>query len=187
MGGKGRGEIGGKAGEVTGVVANAPTMDGRGKRYGMFSGWGVEAKEVKVLLVVSGFDVDGSAEARLVNKNVNIKEGDMGRRYGPSTLNRVATIEALKEKEKGIMTLSPQQEDVNKPKPKVRLRVFWVQEVLFQRSHEEISIEEGYPGSHSCALNLEVLLRFIDIILLWTHGHDSLLLFLERLNSRYPV
>ena len=33
-GGKGRGEIGGEAGEV---IADAPTMDGLGKRYGMFS------------------------------------------------------------------------------------------------------------------------------------------------------
>ena len=38
-GGKGRGEIGGEAGEVTGVVANAPTTDGFGKSYGTFSGW----------------------------------------------------------------------------------------------------------------------------------------------------
>ena len=37
-GGKGRGEIGGEAGEVTGVAADAPTMDGLGKRYGTFSG-----------------------------------------------------------------------------------------------------------------------------------------------------
>jgi hypothetical protein len=40
MGGKDRGEIGGEAGEVTGVVANAPTMDGLGERYGTFSGCG---------------------------------------------------------------------------------------------------------------------------------------------------
>ena len=39
MGGKGRGEIGDEAGEVTGVVADAPTTDGLGKRYGTFSGW----------------------------------------------------------------------------------------------------------------------------------------------------
>ena len=37
MGDKGRGEIGGEAGEVTGSVANAPTTDDMGKRYGMFS------------------------------------------------------------------------------------------------------------------------------------------------------
>ena len=41
MGGKGRVEIGGEAGEVTGVVANVPTTDGLGKRYGTFSGWGM--------------------------------------------------------------------------------------------------------------------------------------------------
>ena len=31
-GGKGRGEIGGEAGEVTGVVANVPGMDGFGEK-----------------------------------------------------------------------------------------------------------------------------------------------------------
>ena len=36
MAGKDRCEIGGEAGEVTGVVANAPTMDGLGKRYRTF-------------------------------------------------------------------------------------------------------------------------------------------------------
>ena len=39
-GGKGRGEIGGEAGEVTGVVANVPTMEDLGERYRTFSGWG---------------------------------------------------------------------------------------------------------------------------------------------------
>ena len=41
MGGKGRGEIGGEAEEVTGVVANAPTIAGLGKRYRKFSRWGM--------------------------------------------------------------------------------------------------------------------------------------------------
>jgi len=124
-GGKGRGEIGGEAGEVTGVVADAPTTDGLGKRYGTFSGWGMAAGKVEVLLVVGGFDVDGGAEVRLVNKDVNIQEGDMGRGDGPGKSDRIATIEALKEEEKGIMTMSPQQEDIiNKPEPKVRFRVF---------------------------------------------------------------
>ena len=40
------------------------------------SGWGMTAGRQ---LVVGGFDVDGGAEARLVNKDVNIQEGDMGR------------------------------------------------------------------------------------------------------------
>ena len=71
-GGKCRGEIGGEAGEVTGMVADAPTTDGLEKRYGTFSGWGMAAGKVEILLVVGGFDVDGGAEARLVNKDVNI-------------------------------------------------------------------------------------------------------------------
>ena len=48
-GGKGRGEIRGEAGEVTGVIANAPTTDGLGKRYVKFSGWGMAAGKVEVL------------------------------------------------------------------------------------------------------------------------------------------
>ena len=41
-GGKDRGEVGGEAGETTGLVADPPTMDGLGKRYGTFSGWQLE-------------------------------------------------------------------------------------------------------------------------------------------------
>ena len=86
-GGKGRGE----AGEVTGVVANTPTKDGLGNSFRTFSGWGMAAGKVEVLLVVGGFDVDGGAEARLVNKDVNIKEGDMGRGDGlyPDVFNQI--------------------------------------------------------------------------------------------------
>ena len=36
------------------------------------------------MLVDSGFDVDGGAEARLVNKDVDIQEGDNGK--GPGKL-----------------------------------------------------------------------------------------------------
>ena len=50
-GGKGRGE----AGEVTGVVADAPTTNDLGKRYGTFSGCGMAAGKVEVLLVVGNF------------------------------------------------------------------------------------------------------------------------------------
>ena len=45
-GGKGRGEIGGEAGEVTEVVANAPITEGLGKRYGMFSEWNIALSKI---------------------------------------------------------------------------------------------------------------------------------------------
>ena len=107
------------------MVVNAPTTDGLGERYRTFSVWGMTAGKVEVLLEVGRYDVDGDAEARLVNKDVNIQEGDMGRGNGPSKSDRIATIEALKEEEKGIMTMSPQQEDIiNTSEPKVRSRVF---------------------------------------------------------------
>jgi hypothetical protein len=81
----------------------------------------------------------------------------MGKGDGPGKLDRIATIEVLKEEEKGIMTMSPQQEDINKPEPKVRFRVFWIQEVLLHGSREEISIGGGHPGTHGCSLNLKVM------------------------------
>ena len=58
-GGKGRGEVG----KIAEVVANVPTTDSLSKRYGAFSGWGMAAGKVKVLLVVSVFDVDRGVEA----------------------------------------------------------------------------------------------------------------------------
>ena len=102
--------------------------------------------------IAGGFDVDRYAEVRLVNKDVNIQEGDMGRGDGPGKSDRVATIEALREEVKGIMTMSPQQEDIiNKPEPKVRFRV------LLQGSYEEISVGWDFVGTHGCALNLKVM------------------------------
>ena len=63
MGSKGRIEIKGEAGEVSGVVENAPTTDDLGKRYRVFGGWGMVAGKVEVLLVVSRFDVDRGADS----------------------------------------------------------------------------------------------------------------------------
>jgi hypothetical protein len=57
-----------------------------------------------------------------------------------------------------------QQDDaVNKPK----LKVFRVQEVLFQRSHEEINIGGCHPGSHGFALNLKVIKEIKEEVVLW--------------------
>jgi hypothetical protein len=42
MGDKGRGEVRGEAGEVTGVVADVSTTNGLGKRNGVFGGWQLE-------------------------------------------------------------------------------------------------------------------------------------------------
>ena len=59
------------------------------------------AGKVEVLLVVGGFDVDGGVEDKHVNKDVNIKEGDMGRGDSRGKSDRETTIEALKEKGEG--------------------------------------------------------------------------------------
>ena len=93
-GGKGIGKNRIEAGEVTMVVADAPTMDSLVKRYGAFGGWGITAGKVVVLLVITEFDVGRSAEAYLVKMYVNI----MGGEDGPSKTDRIVTIEMLKEK-----------------------------------------------------------------------------------------
>ena len=63
----------------------------------------------------------------------------------PSKSNRIAIVEVLNEKEKGIMAMGPQQEDIiNKPESKVRFRVFRFQKVLF---YEE-QIQNA--GNHTC-------------------------------------
>jgi hypothetical protein len=54
------------------------------------------------VLLVSGFDVDRSVEAFLINIYVNIKDDDMGWRDGPGKPGRIVTIVALKETEKEL-------------------------------------------------------------------------------------
>ena len=41
-GGKGRGDIRSEVGKVTGITADAPTMNNLGRRYGAFVGWQLE-------------------------------------------------------------------------------------------------------------------------------------------------
>ena len=53
------------------------------------------AGKVKVLLVVSGLDMDKSADW-LVNMYINIKESDIGRRDGPDKLDCIVTVQVLK-------------------------------------------------------------------------------------------
>ena len=45
------------------MIADAPTMDSLGKRFGAFVGWETAAGKVKIFLVISGLHVDRSAEA----------------------------------------------------------------------------------------------------------------------------
>jgi hypothetical protein len=53
-----------------------------------------------------------------LSTKMSISKSDMGRGNGLSKSDRVASIEELKEKEKGIITMTPQQDDnINKPEP----------------------------------------------------------------------
>ena len=80
---------------------------------------GVTAGEMEILLMVGGLDVDRGVEAKLVN----IKEDNIGGGDGPVKSDRIVTVEVLKEMEKGIIAMGPQQENINKPEPKFRFRV----------------------------------------------------------------
>ena len=55
-------------------------------------GMGMTAGKVEVQLVVSGRVVDRIAEAQLVNKTVNIKEGDIEAGGGPGKSDSVVTF-----------------------------------------------------------------------------------------------
>ena len=44
---------------------------------------------------------------------------NMGVGKGPGKLDRIETAEALKEKQKEMMAMGSQQEDINKPEPNV--------------------------------------------------------------------
>ena len=55
-----------------------------------------------------GGDGEKRPEAKLVNMYLKIKEGDMGREYGPGKLDRMVTIEMLKEKKKEIIAMGLQ-------------------------------------------------------------------------------
>ena len=56
----------------------------------------------------------GEGRDEIGGEDVNIQEDDMGRGDGSSKSDRAVSIEAFKEKEKGIMTMNPQQEDIIK-------------------------------------------------------------------------
>ena len=57
--------------------------------------------------MVGGFDSDWSADIKLVNMYVNIKEGDMGGGDGSGELDRAGTAKLLKKKEKRITAMGP--------------------------------------------------------------------------------
>ena len=86
------------------MVADVPALKSLGKRYGAYGGWQLE--NLEVLLIVSGLNVNRSAEAKFVNMYVNIKEGDMEGGDGPSKSDRAPAVEALKEKEKEITAIT---------------------------------------------------------------------------------
>ena len=81
-----------------------PGSKGIGDRA--FDRYGVAT--VQILLMVGGFDVDGGAELTLVDVNINIQEGDMGLGGVPGEVDRIATIELLKEGDKGVWTMWPE-------------------------------------------------------------------------------
>ena len=49
-----------------------------------------------ILLVVGGFNVNGSVGLTLVNANIDIQESDMGLRGAPGKLDGIATVEPFK-------------------------------------------------------------------------------------------
>ena len=63
---------------------------------------------MQILLMVGGFEVDGSAELTLLEVNINIQEGDVGLGGVPGEVDRIATVEPFKEGVEGVWTMWPE-------------------------------------------------------------------------------
>ena len=60
---------------------------------------------MQILLMVGGFDVDGDAELTLVDVNIDIQEGNVGLGGVPGEVDRMATVQPLKEGDEGVWTM----------------------------------------------------------------------------------
>ena len=88
--------------------ADAPPPGSKGIRDRVFGQNGVATVVMQVLLMVSGFDVDGGAELTLVDVNIDIQESDMGPGGVPGDVDRIATVEPFKEGDEGVGTMWPE-------------------------------------------------------------------------------
>ena len=89
-----------------GADALPPGNKGIGDRA--FSRYGVATVVMQILLMVGVFDVDRGAELTLVNANTDIQVGDMGLGGVPGEVDRIGTIEPLKEGDEGVWTMWPE-------------------------------------------------------------------------------
>ena len=74
----------------------------------VFGRYGVATVVMLMLLMVVGFDVDGGAELTLVDLNIDIQESDMGLGGVPGEVDRIVTVEPLKEGDEGVWTMWPE-------------------------------------------------------------------------------
>ena len=80
------------------------------KRIGdrAFGQYGVATVIMQILLMVGGFDVDGSVELTLHDVNIDIQEDDMGLGGVPGEVDRIATVEPFREGDEGVWTMWPE-------------------------------------------------------------------------------
>ena len=82
--------------------ADAPLPGSKGIGDRTFGRYGVATVVMQILLMVTGFDVDGSAELTLLDVNIEIQEGDMRLGGVPGEVDRIATVEPFKEGGEGV-------------------------------------------------------------------------------------
>ena len=85
--------------------ADAPLLGSKGIGDRAFGRYGMATVVMQILLMVGGFDVDGSAELTLLDGNIDIQEGDMGLGGVPVQVDRIATVEPFKEGGEGVWTM----------------------------------------------------------------------------------
>ena len=83
---------------------------GEGVRDGEFSGCGVVALIVEILLGVGGFNIDRGVELAIVNADIDAHKGDVGGGSVSGVVDRIVTVELFQESSEGVRPMGPQYE-----------------------------------------------------------------------------
>ena len=63
---------------------------------------------VEILLEVGGFNMDRGAELAMVDEDIDVQKGDVGRGSVPDEVDSIATIELFHESSEGVRPMGPE-------------------------------------------------------------------------------
>ena len=63
---------------------------------------------VEILLGVGGFNMDRGAELTMIDADIDVQKGDMGRGSVPAEVDRIATVELFQESNEEVRPMGPE-------------------------------------------------------------------------------